>query len=282
MFPYGKLWWAGPGMPDDPERDRETRRRVWLLSVPSAVSWAVVGWSGALGILDGFRLMSLNRVGAWAQGPSTISLIVVFSVFITIASMLGFSMRWADWSAPGWPGAGSGVGGFATFLGLTIGTALAASSWTAPEAVGGRLPFADGRPAQPWTSADWVVYYGPYLLPGVFAELTVVTGALLVHHARKTTKRADASPDLERTGWRVTGRIEHVGFTHDWGMGNPRFEVRVAYQGVSGPRTSVATMVTSVFAAPVVGAAVDVFYDPADDGSIVVRARHDHSAWFPY
>ncbi|MCC8249386.1 DUF3592 domain-containing protein [Saccharothrix luteola] len=282
MFPYGKLWWAGLGLPDDPERDRAARRKVWLLSVPTALSWAVVGWSGALGILDGFRLMSLDRVDAWDRGPSTVSLIVVFGVFITIASMLGFALSWADWSGSWWPGTGSGVGGFATVLGLAVGTALAASSWTAPEAVGGRLPSADGRPGVPWTFVDWVVYYAPYLLPGVFGELTVVAGALLAHAARKTRRRQDASPDLEHTGWRVTGRIDHVEFTHDWGMGNPRFAVRVSYQGTSGPRTAVATMTTSVFAAPVVGGAVDVFYDPEDDESIVIRARHDQSAWFPH
>ncbi|QQQ79417.1 DUF3592 domain-containing protein [Saccharothrix sp. 6-C] len=273
MFPYGKLWWAVLGLPDEPGREREARRKVWLLSVPAALSWAVVGWSGALGILDGLRSMSLNRSGAWEQGPSAISLIVVFSVFVTIASALGFAMRWTDWSAPWWPGTGVGVGGFATCLGLAIGTALAASSWTAPEAVGERLPFADGGPAQPWTFVDWVVYYEPYLLPGVFAELAVVTGALLAHQARKGAKRQDAPPDLDQGSWRVTGRIEHVEFTHDWGMGNPRFRVHVSYQGTSGPRTAVATMVTSMFAAPVVGAAVDVFYDPDDDEAIVVRAR---------
>ncbi|MEV1119508.1 DUF3592 domain-containing protein [Actinosynnema sp. NPDC049800] len=280
MFPYGRFWWAGLGLPEDPRRDREARRKVWLLSAPTSLSWAVVGWSGALGLLDGFRLMALDRVDAWGRGPSTISLIVVFGVFVTIASTLGFAMSWADWGASWWSGTGSGVGRFATFLGLAIGTALAASSWTVPEAVGGR-PAADGRPGEAWMLVDWVVYYAPYLLPGVFAELTVVTGALLVHAARKTA-RQDASPDLEHTGWRVTGRIDHVEFTHDWGMGSPRFAVRVTYQGTSGPRTAVATMITSVFAAPVVGAAVDVFYDPADDESIVVRARHDQSARFPY
>lgn len=58
-------------------------------------------------------------------------------------------------------------------------------------------------------------------------------------------------------------------------MGNLLFAVRVSYQGTSGPRTAVATMITSV-----VGAAVDVFYDPEVDESIVIRARHDQSAWF--
>ncbi|XVS67599.1 DUF3592 domain-containing protein [Actinosynnema sp. CA-299493] len=285
MFPYGKLWWGGWGLPDDPDRDREVRRKAWLLSVPTALSWAVVGWSGALGLLDELRLMSLNRAGSWEQAPSAISLIVIFSVSVTIASMLGFAMRWADWSASGWPGTGFGVGGFATCLGLAIGTALAATSWTAPESVGERLPLVAGRPAEPWTSVDWVVYYEPYLLPGVFGELAVVAGALLAHkarQARKTAKRQDAPPDLEQRGWRVTGRIEHVEFTRDWGMGNPRFAVHVSYQGTSGPRTAAATMVTSMFAAPVVGAAVDVFYDPDDDESIVVRARHDQSWRFPY
>ena len=282
MFPYGRLWWAGAGLPDDPRRDREARRKVWLLSVPTALSWVVVGWSGALGVLDGFRLMSLNRVETWDVGGPMISLTVVFGVAVTIASMLGFAMRWADWSASGWSGTGLGVGGFATFLGLAIGTALAAPSWTAPEAVGARVPLPDGRPAEPWTSVDWVVYYEPYLLPGVFGEVTVVTGALLVHAARKTARRDDPSPDLEHRGRRVTGRIDHVEFTHDWGMGNPRFAVRVSYPGTAGPRAAAATMTTSVFAAPVVGDAVDVFYDPADDESVVVRARPHESARFPF
>ncbi|WP_238413155.1 DUF3592 domain-containing protein [Saccharothrix deserti] len=282
MFPYGNLWWAGMGPPDDPRRDRETRRKVWLLSVPTALSWAVVGWSGALGILDGFRLMSLNRVGAWDQGASMISLMMIFGVSIPIASMLGFAMRWTDWSVSGWPGTGFGVGGFAAFLGLTIGTALATSSWTAPEAVGRRLPFSDGQPEEPWSGADWVVYYEPYLVPAVFGVLTVVAGALLLHAAGTAAMREDATADLEHRGWRVTGRIDHVEFTHDWGMGNPRFRVRVSYPGTVGPRTVVATMITPAFQAPVVGGAVDVFYDPDDDESIIVRARPDQSARFPF
>lgn len=283
MFPYGKLWSAALGLPDDPQREREARRKAWLLSVPTAVSWAVAGWSGSLGILDGFRLMSLNRVGAWDEGGPAVSLVMIFSVFVTIAFMLGFALRWNDFSGPGWPVSGVGVGGFATVLGLAAGTALAAPSWTAPEAIGERLPVSDGRPAEPWALVDWVVYYEPYLLPGVFAEFTVVVGALLVHAARKarTAKPEVPSPDLEHRGWRVTGRIDHVEFTYDWGSGNPRFRVRVSYPGTAGPRTAVTTVVTSMFAAPVVGGVVDVFYDPDDDESIFVRPRPDQSARFP-
>ncbi|ONI80178.1 hypothetical protein ALI22I_43050 [Saccharothrix sp. ALI-22-I] len=65
-------------------------------------------------------------------------------------------------------------------------------------------------------------------------------------------------------------------------MGNPRFRVRVSYPGTVGPRTAVATMISSVFQAPVVGGAVDVFYDPDDDESVIVRARPDQPARFPF
>ena len=138
--------------------------------------------------------------------------------------MLGFAMMWTDDRMPGWPGTGSGAGRFATFLGLTIGTAVAMSSWTTPEAVGRRLPLSAGQPAQKWSDVD--------------------TGEII------------------HRGNRVTGRIDHVEFTHNWGTGNPQFRVRVSYQGTDGPRSVVTTMTTSAFQAPLVGNTVDVLYAP--------------------
>lgn len=271
MFRFGM--WTGMGR----REARRTRRRLWLLSVPTAMAWAVTGWSGALGILDGFRLMSLNRLSAWEDGPgSMVALTVIFSIAVTIASMLGFAMMWTS----GWPGTGSGVGSFATFLGLTIGTAIAMSSWTAPEAVGERLPFDDGQPPEKWSDVDWVVYYEPYLVPAVFALAAVVTGGLVLRATWTAAMREDATGGIMHRGNRVTGRIDHVEFTHAWGMGSPEFRVRVSYPGTDGPRTVVTTMTTSAFEAPVIGGTVDVFYDPDDDESIIVRAQSDQSARF--
>ena len=267
------------GQPEDPRETRGARRKLWLLSVPTTLAWAVTGWSGALGILDGFRLMSLNRVSAWEDGPgSMVALTIVFSISVTIASMLGFAILWADGRALGWPGTGSGVGSFATSLGLTIGTAVAVSSWTAPEAVGRRLPLSDGQPAERWSDVEWVVYYEPYVVPAVFALVAVVTGARMLRAAWTTAMREDATGDIIHRGNRVTGRIDHVEFTHSWGMGSPEFRVRVSYQGTDGPRTAVTTMTTSAFEAPVYGGTVDVYYDPNHDESIIVRPRSDPSA----
>ncbi|WP_406633284.1 hypothetical protein [Amycolatopsis sp. WGS_07] len=56
------------GLPDEPRQVRGANRRLWLFGIPTTLAWAVAGWSGALGLLDNFRLMSLNRVGAW--GPT--------------------------------------------------------------------------------------------------------------------------------------------------------------------------------------------------------------------
>jgi hypothetical protein len=260
------------GLPDDPRRARAARRKLWLLSVPTTMAWAVTGWSGALGILDAFRLMSLNRVSAWEDGPGSMaSLTIIFSIFVTIASMLGFAMTWTGGWTFGWTGTRSGVGSFATFLGLTIGTGVAIPSWTAPEAVGERLPLSAGRPAERWSEVDWVVYYEPYLVPAMFALVAVVTGALVLRGAWTTAMREDATGDIMHRGRRVTGRIDHVEFTHAWGMGNPEFRVRVSYPGTDGPRTVVTTMTASAFEAPVFGGTVDVFYDPDDDESIIVR-----------
>ena len=268
MFRYGSRL----GLPDDARQARGARRGLWLLSVPAALAWAVAGWSGALGILDAFRLMSLNRVSAWEDGPgSMVALTVIFSIAVTVASMLGFAMTWTGGGMFWRTGAGSGVGTFATFLGLTIGTAVAMPSWTEPEAVGERLALVDGQPAQRWSDVDWVVYREPYVVPAVFALVALVTGAVVLRAAWTAAMREDATGDIVHRGRRVTGRIEHVEFTHDWGLGNPRFRVRVSYQGTDGPRSVVTTMATSVFEAPVFGGAVDVFYDPADDESIIVR-----------
>jgi hypothetical protein len=279
MFLFGNPWRTAMGLPDDPKQARGARRRLWLLSVPTALAWAVTGWSGALGILDGFRLMSLNRVSAWEDSPGSMAtLTVIFSIAVTVASMLGFAMTWSGGRMFGWPGTGSGAGSFATFLGLTIGTAAAMSSWTAPEAVGRRLAVSTGQPAETWSDVDWIVYYEPYLVPAVFAIIAVVTGAMVLRTAWTTAMREDATGEIMHRGNRVVGRIDHVEFTHDWGMGSPRFRVRVSYQGADGPRTVVTTMTTSAFEAPVHGGTVDVYYDPADDESIIVRARSDPSA----
>lgn len=269
MFLYRNLWRTG-----DPRR---ARRKLWLLSVPTTSAWAVTGWSGALGILDGFRLMSLNRVSAWEDGPGSMAaLTIIFSIFVTVASMLGFAMTWND---GGWLGTGSGVGSFATFLGLTIGTAVAMSSWTAPEAVGRRLPLSDGKPAEKWSDVDWVVYYEPYLVPAVFALAAAVTGALVLRAAWTAAMKEDATGEVMHRGHKVTGRIDHVEFTHNWGTGDPQFRVRVSYPGTDGPRTVVTTMTTPAFEAPVYGGTVDVFYNPDDDESIIVRAQ---STRFPF
>jgi hypothetical protein len=274
MFLFESLWRTGT----DPRQARATRRRLWLLSVPTTLAWAVTGWSGALGILDGFRLMSLNRVSAWEDGPGSMaSLTIIFSIFVTVASMLGFAMTWNGGWLSGWTGIGSGVGSFATFLGLTIGTAVARSSWTAPEAVGERLPLTEGRPAEKWSDVDWIVYYEPYLVPAVFALVAVVTGTVVLRGAWTTAMREDATGSIVHRGHRVTGRIEHVEFTYSWGMGSPEFRVRVSYPGTDGPRSVVTTMTTSAFEAPVYGGLVDVFYDPEDDESIIVRVRSDPS-----
>jgi hypothetical protein len=252
---------------------RATRRTLWLLAVPTALAWAVTGWSGALGILDGFRLMSLNRVIAWENGPGSMAaLTVIFGIAVTVASMLGFAMTWTDGRMLGGPGAGS----FATFLGLTIGTAAAMSSWTAPEAVGRRL--SDGRAAEQWSDVDWIVYYEPYLVPAVFALTALVIGALLLRAAWTAAMREDATGEIMHRGNRVVGRIDHVEFTHDWSTGRPRFTVRVSYQGTDGPRTVLTTMTTPAFEAPVHGSKVDVFYDPNDDESIIVRPRSNQPA----
>jgi hypothetical protein len=272
MFLYRSLWRTGM----DPREARGARRKLWLLSVPTTVAWAVTGWSGALGILDAFRLMSLNRVSAWEDGPGAMpALTVIFGIAVTVASMLGFAMMWTDGRAFGWPGTGSGAGSFATFLGLTIGTAVAMSSWTAPEAVGERLPLSDGQPAERWSDVEWVVYYEPYVVPAVFAIVAVVTGARMLRAAWTTAMREDATGEIMHRGNRVTGRIEHVEFTHDWGMGNPQFTVRVSYRGTDGFRTVTTSMTTSAFEAPVYGGTVDVFYDLDDDESIIVRPRSD-------
>jgi hypothetical protein len=283
MFFPKNLLRTGMGLPEDPREARSARRKVWLLSVPTAVAWAVAGWSGALGILDGFRLMSLNRVSAWENSPGSMAaLTVIFSISVTVASMLGFAMMWTDGRALGWPGSGSGAGRFATFLGLTIGTVVAVSSWTAPEAVGRRLPLSAGHPAEKWSDVDWIVYYEPYLVPAVFALVAVVTGALMLRAAWTAAMREDATGEIMHRGNRVAGRIEHVEFTHNWGMGSPQFRVRVSYQGTDGPRSVVTTMATSAFAAPLVGNTVDVLYDPDDDESIIVQARTDPSTRFPF
>ena len=176
-----------PFVTGDPRR---ANRRLWLLGVPTTLTWAVVGWSGALGILNGFRLMSLNRIDAWgADAGSEMSLVLFFSLSITLASSLGFAMLWGGGMAPHRMGVGFRASSLAAALGLALGTGAAIPSWTPPEAVGQRLPFMDGKP-EPWSDVDWVVYYEPYLVPAVSGLVALGMIVVLLVRASSRTRRS--------------------------------------------------------------------------------------------
>lgn len=259
------------GLSGDPRHARRAGRRLWLLGVPTTLAWAAVGWSGALGLLDGFRLMSLNRVDAWgADAGPAVSLVLFFSVAITVASSLGFAMLWGGGLSLSRLGIGFRAGSLTTALGVALGSGLAIPSWTPPESVGQRLPFLDGK-AEPWSDVDWVVYYEPYLVPAVSALVALVLIAVMLRAFLADAEADDRAEALRRHGRQVTGHITHVEFTNVWIMGHPRFVVHVRFPAEAGERTVVTTMVTPLFQAPSRGSAVLVRYDPQDPETVLVE-----------
>ncbi|MEV7040384.1 DUF3592 domain-containing protein [Amycolatopsis sp. NPDC051061] len=253
----------------------EAPRRLWLLGVPTTLAWAAAGWSGALGLLDGFRLMSLNRVDAWgADAGPAVSLVLFFSVAVTVASSLGFAMLWSAGMSLNRPGFGLGLGfragSLTTSLGVALGSGVAIPSWTPPESVGQRLPFLDGK-AAPWSDVDWVVYYEPYLVPAVSAVVALVLIVVLLRAFLREGEAEDRAEALRQRGRQVTGRVVHIEFTNVWVLGHPRFVVHVRFPTETGERTVVATMVTPLFQAPSRGSAVVVRYDPQDAEAVLVE-----------
>ncbi|ANN17315.1 DUF3592 domain-containing protein [Amycolatopsis orientalis] len=258
------------GLPDDSRQARRPGRRLWLLGVPTTLAWAVVGWSGALGLLDGFRLMSLNRVDAWgADAGPAVSLVLFFSVSITIASSLGFAMLWGDGMSLRGLGVGFRASSLAASLGVALGSGFAIPSWTPPEAVGQRLPAGRGA-AEPWTDVDWIIYYEPYLVPGVAGAAALV---MLMVLGRAFVTRAEADDQaqaLAQTGLQVIGKVVGVEFTNIWVMGNPRFTVQVRFPTETGEHTVVTSMTTSPMRTPSRGSTVKVTYDPRNPDSVQV------------
>nr|WP_166641774.1 DUF3592 domain-containing protein [Amycolatopsis sp. SID8362] len=257
-------------MPDD-SRPGRRGRRLWLLGVPTTLAWAAAGWSGSLGLLDGFRLMSLNRVGAWGAdaGPAA-SLVLFFSLAVTVASSLGFAMLWAAGPSLGRLAIGFRAGSLAAALGVALGGGVAIPSWTPPESVGRRLPFAGGD-GEPWSDVDWVVYYEPYLVPAVAAVIALVLIAVLLREFLTAAEADDRAEALRRYGREVTGYVTHVEFTDVWVLGNPRYVVHVRFPVETGERTVVTTMVTPVLRSPARGSAVLVRYDPQDPEAVLVE-----------
>ncbi|RSN27307.1 DUF3592 domain-containing protein [Amycolatopsis sp. WAC 01416] len=253
------------GLPGDPRHARRPGPRLWLLGVPTTLAWAAVGWSGALGLLDGFRLMSLNRVDAWGPdaGPA-VSLVLFFSVSITVASSLGFAMLWGGGMSLRGMGVGFRASSLAASLGIALGSGVAIPSWTPPESVGQRLP------SDPWTDVDWIIYYEPYLVPAV-AGVSALVMIMVLGRAFVTRAEADdRAQALARTGRQVIGHVLGVEFTNVWVMGNPRFSVQVRFPTDGGERTVITTMITSPMRAPSRGSTVKVTYDPLNPDSVQV------------
>ncbi|WP_086848775.1 DUF3592 domain-containing protein [Amycolatopsis kentuckyensis] len=256
-------------LPDGPRPAR--RARLWLLGVPTTLAWAATGWSGTLGLLDGFRLMSLNRVDAWGvdAGP-VVSLVLFFTVAVTVASSLGFAMLWATGISLHRTGFAVRAGSLATSLGVALGSGLAIPSWTPPESVGQRLPVSGGE-AEPWSEVDWVVYYEPYLVPAVSALVALVLIALLLRGFLAEAEADDRAQALRHRGRQVTGVVTDVEFTDFRVTGHPRFVVHVRFPVDAGERTVVTTMVAPLYQAPARGSAVQVRYDPQDPEAVLVE-----------
>jgi hypothetical protein len=116
-------------------------------------------------------------VGADA-GPA-VSLVLFFSVAVTVASSLGVAMLWGAGMSVNRLGIGFRASSLTAALGVALGGGVAIPSWTPPESVGRRLPFLDGR-AEPWSDVDWFVYVKPYLVPAVAALVALVLIVVLL------------------------------------------------------------------------------------------------------
>jgi hypothetical protein len=237
--------------------------RAIVLSLVHAALWGAAGYGGGM-LLDTFRLMAVNQVGAWGglgDGFPWLFLIGVFGGAICGFALTGRMTVFLGPRAIGFPF-------FTAFIGLAIGLLLFLPRWTSPERIGFQKGFLEGDAATAWGPGSWVMYALPWWLPAVFGLIAMLALIGLVRGSARGRQKSDRIRSMIETGIRVLGTVSEVTSTGLIIMGNPQAQLTVRFTDASG--TSRWVTKKHVFppaSIPRTGDAFTVWYDPLDPGN---------------
>lgn len=259
-------------LPSSPESRARSRRAFLVLGPLHGLLWALTGYLGAVGILDRFRVMALNPVGMWDEGLESMVPMLGFFGAVMLASVIGFSAMWSAMKAYGTFSLGNRASyGFSlTGVGAGMLAAAVVDGWTKPAQVGS-MPASDWAAEEAWGTGAWVMYYLPIGLPVLFLLIGLACAVSFLVGNRRSEVAEHTAEQVRATGRHTPGQITKVRFTNTWLMGQPQFEVEVAYFGMQGPCRITRLLVAEPTEAPQVGGQVDVWYDPMHPETVIIE-----------
>jgi hypothetical protein len=240
--------------------------RSYLIAVIVAVVhtalWGLAGFGGGM-ILDTFRLMSINQVGAW-DGAYSDTLPWLFFVGVFVGAATGFALTGRVTVVLGGR-AGMSAPFFTAFLGLAIGLGTFFPAWTAPQSVGFQNGFIEGDERTAWGVGAWIMYSLPWLLPTVFGVIALLALIGVIRGAVTGRRRVDGIRSMVQTGTRIVGDVSEVVPTGVEVAGNPYVQLTVHYRDAGGTERWVTKRhAFPPTALPRTGDVYTVWYDPLD------------------
>jgi hypothetical protein len=247
-----------------------TRVAIIVLALVHAALWALAGW-GIASVMDVFRLMSVNEVGAWTGNHEDDYWMLFVGVFA--GAVLGFVLTGRA-SILMSRGAAVFLPMATAFAGLTVAFAAYFPEWTPAQQVGRRLPFSEGDSGETWGPGDWIAYAVPYWVPAILGLVAIGAILVVIRAARAGRKRTTRILRVMDQGMRVVGRVSDAGSGSVYVNSAPLVTLTVAYTDLDG----VARWVTKrrdfpPTAVPKIGDIYTVWYDrddPANQSSIVL------------
>lgn len=161
---------------DRDDRGRGSARALAVIFGLCALAAAALAGFAAAAMFDQFRVMSINSVfGNW---DTTIPVAVRgLGLPVGILATMGFLALYGKWNRRGAARdvLSPAVAPFTiVLLGLTIGTWIATTMWTEPDAVGVAVDPTFSEHA-PWDAGAWILYTAKWWLPGLLTLFTVVS-----------------------------------------------------------------------------------------------------------
>jgi type IV secretory pathway TrbD component len=233
--------------------------------------WLTAGFG--LGILlDSFRLMTVNQVGAWSSEFDNSPSQLLGIGAIAVGAVLGvyFTRRLSRFGL----GASMLIPFCTGLFGITLGLVLFIPSWSPPESVGEKTAFTEGGQTVPWQSDSWTAYYVPYWLPALFGILFLLVAIATIRASIVAHRKNDRMQDLASRGTKVQGMVTEAIATGTEIQGMPRIQFTAKFRDSAGTERWVTKKSTFPPAAtPRAGDAVVVWFNalaPADEKQIMV------------
>lgn len=181
-----------------------------IAGVLSLAAASVIGFAIG-GLFEQFRIMSLNSVFSTWETAIPVEArgwglpVGILGSLITISQYAKWNHRYTGRQD------GFAIVGPLTIVlaGLAIGTWVATTMWTTPDAVGVAVDPTFGED-EAWDAGAWILYAAQWWLPGLFALLTVLSllGRVLSRSSRE--RRQSVVEQLLRSGTRVEAEVTQV------------------------------------------------------------------------